>query len=212
MASRVGSYAARVLEAQALRHNRFVGLWRAFGSPGRAAWTEYMRRYGRLHHLGEDCSILPTTVISDPEYVWIGDNVCFSTCTVLGHDGSIAMLDRALGEPLDSVGYVVIRDNVFIGYGAIIMPNVKIGPNAIVAAGSVVAKDVPPETVVGGVPAAPIADWSSHVERIRARTRSFPWYELIEQRGATGFDPELEPELKRRRAEYFFGPNGPASA
>lgn len=211
MASRAGSLVARALEAQALRRNRMVGLWRAFGSPGPVAWTEYMRRHGRLHHLGEECQILPTTVISDPEYVSIGDNVRFSTCTVLGHDGSIAMLDRALGEPLDSVGYVVIHDNVFIGYGAIVMPNVKIGPNAIVAAGSVVVKDVPPETIAGGVPAAPIADWSSHVERIRARTRSLPWYELIEQRGATGFDPALEPELKRRRAEYFFAPDGPAS-
>jgi hypothetical protein len=122
------------------------------------------------------------------------------------------MLDRALGEPLDSVGYVVIRDNVFIGYGAIVMPNVTIGPNAIVAAGSVVVEDVPPETIVGGVPAAPIAGWSSHVERLRERTRALPWYELIEQRGATGFDAELEPELKRLRAEYFFGPGGPASA
>lgn len=212
MANRAGSFAARVLEAQALRHNRFVGLWRTFGSPGRAAWTEYMRRHGGLYHLGEDCSILPTTVISDPEYVSIGNNVRFSTCTVLGHDGSIAMLDKALGEALDSVGYVAIRDNVFVGFGAIIMPNVTIGPNAIVAAGSVVAKDVPPETVVGGVPAAPIGDWSSHVERIRARTRSLPWYELIEQRGASGFDPELEPELKRLRAEHFFAPDGPASA
>jgi acetyltransferase-like isoleucine patch superfamily enzyme len=171
-----------------------------------------MRRHGRLHHLGEECQILPTTVISDPEYVSIGNNVRFSTCTVLGHDGSIAMLDRALGEPLDSVGYVAIRDNVFIGYGAIVMPNVTIGPNAIVAAGSVVVKDVPPETIVGGIPATRIADWSSHVERIRTRTRALPWYELIEQRGATGFDPVLEPELKRRRAEYFFAPDGPASA
>jgi acetyltransferase-like isoleucine patch superfamily enzyme len=212
VASRIGSLAARALERQALRHNRCVGLWRTFGTPGRTTWTEYMRRHGRLHHLGEDCSILPSTVISDPEYVWIGDNVCFSTCTVLGHDGSVAMLDRALGEPLDSVGYVVIRDNVFVGYGAIVMPNVTIGPNAIVAAGSVVVKDVPPRTIVGGVPAVSIGDWDSHVERLRDKTRTLPWYELIERRGATGFDPELEPELKRLRAEHFFGPGGPASA
>jgi acetyltransferase-like isoleucine patch superfamily enzyme len=212
MIGRINSLTGRVLEGQALRHNRFVRLWRAVGAPGPGAWTEYMRRHGRLQHLGEDCSILHTTVITDPEYVSIGDNVRFSACTILGHDGSIAMLDHALGEPLDSVGYVVIHDNVFVGYGAIIMPNVKIGPNAIVAAGSVVVRDVPPNSIVGGVPAERITDWDSHVERLREKTRDLPWFDLIRKRGASGFDPALEPELKRRRAEYFFGPDGPASA
>jgi|SRR3954452_1898753 len=206
------SVVIRALEGQALAHNRFVGAWRTFGNPSPAKWTAYMRRWGRLHHIGENCSIQPSTVFSDPEYVSLGDNVRFSTCTVLGHDGSIAMLDHALGDTLDSVGYVVIHDNVFIGYGAIIMPNVSIGPNAIVAAGSVVTKDVPPNTVVGGVPASGIADFAEHVERIRTRSRSLPWYELISRRGPTGFDAELEPELKRRRADYFFAPGGPASS
>lgn len=207
----IRSRVARVLERQALRHNRFVRAWRAFGSPSSAAWTEYVRRWGGLHRVGEDCSILTSTVFTDPEYVSLGDNVHFSDCTILGHDGSIAMLDHALGETLDSVGYVVIHDNVFIGHGAIVMPNCSIGPNAIVAAGSIVTKDVPPNTVVGGVPASPIAAFDEHVERIRERSRTLPWYELIEQRGPKGFDAELEPELRRRRAEYFFSPDGPAS-
>ncbi|MGH3426273.1 MAG: acyltransferase [Mycobacteriales bacterium] len=211
MKSSFSSLAIRALKAQALTHNRFVRAWRALGDPGPSAWTDYMRRWGRLHHIGEDCSILPSTVFTNPEYVSLGNNVRFSACTILGHDGSIAMLDHALRETLDSVGYVVIRDNVFVGYGAIIMPNVSIGPNAIVAAGSVVTKDVPPNTVVGGVPAAVIADFTEHVERIRVRSRSLPWYELIRQRGPTGFDAELQPELKRQRVEYFFAPDGPAS-
>jgi acetyltransferase-like isoleucine patch superfamily enzyme len=192
-------------------HNRFVRAWRALGNPSSTAWTDYMRRWGGLHRVGEGCSILTSTIFTDPEYVSLGNNVHFSDCTILGHDGSIAMLDHALGEALDSVGYVVIHDNVFIGYGAIVLPNCSIGPNAIVAAGSVVTKDVPPNAVVGGVPAAVIADFDEHVARIRERTHSLPWYELIEQRGPKGFDAELEPELKRRRAEHFFAPGGPAS-
>ena len=207
----VRSGVARVLEGQALKHDRFVRAWRAFGSPSSTAWTRYIRRWGGLHSVGEDCSILLSTVFTDPEYVSLGNNVHFSDCTILGHDGSIAMLDHALGEALDSVGYVVIHDNVFIGHSAIVMPNCSIGPNAIVAAGSVVTKDVAPNTVVGGVPAAPIADFDEHVARIRERSRELPWFELIEQRGPKGFDAALEPELKRRRAEYFFAPGGPAS-
>jgi acetyltransferase-like isoleucine patch superfamily enzyme len=201
----------RALEGQALKHDRFVRAWKALGSPSNTAWTEYMKRWSGLHHVGDDCSILTSTKFTDPEYVWLGDNVHFSDCTILGHDGSIAMLDHALGEALDSVGYVVIRDNVFIGFGAIVMPNCSIGPNAIVAAGSIVTKDVPENTVVAGVPAAPIASFGEHVQRIRERSRALPWYELIEQRGAKGYDAELEPELRRRRAEYFFAPGGPAS-
>ncbi|MBE0426206.1 MAG: acyltransferase [Nitrospirae bacterium] len=48
---------------------------------------------------------------------------------------------------------VVIEDNVWIGYRVIILPGVHIGRNAIIGAGAVVTKDVPPYTVVGGVPA-----------------------------------------------------------
>lgn len=48
---------------------------------------------------------------------------------------------------------IELLDNVFIGANSTIMYNVKIGPNAIVAAGSVVTRDVPEGTIVGGNPA-----------------------------------------------------------
>lgn len=48
---------------------------------------------------------------------------------------------------------VVIRRNAWIGAGAMILPGVTVGENAIVAAGAVVTKDVPDNTVVAGVPA-----------------------------------------------------------
>lgn len=52
-----------------------------------------------------------------------------------------------------SKGDIVVDDDVWIGYGATILSGVHIGQGAIVAAGAVVAKDVPPYAVVGGVPA-----------------------------------------------------------
>jgi len=64
------------------------------------------------------------------------------------------MLNRAYGVKLDSVGKIDIRDNVFVGYGAIVMPNVTIGPNAIVAAGAVVMRgDYPDNSLIAGNPA-----------------------------------------------------------
>jgi acetyltransferase-like isoleucine patch superfamily enzyme len=51
---------------------------------------------------------------------------------------------------------IVIEDDVWIGANAVITDGVRVGKGAVVAAGAVVTKDVPPHTVVGGVPAKPI--------------------------------------------------------
>ena len=55
-----------------------------------------------------------------------------------------------------SKGDIIVDDDVWIGYGSIIMSGVHIGQGAIVAAGAVVTKDVPPYAIVGGVPASVI--------------------------------------------------------
>ncbi len=52
-----------------------------------------------------------------------------------------------------SKGDIVVEDDVWVGYGATVLSGVRIGQGAIVAAGSVVTKDVPPYAIVGGVPA-----------------------------------------------------------
>jgi hypothetical protein len=52
---------------------------------------------------------------------------------------------------------VQIEDDVYIGPGAIILPNVRLGRGAVVTAGSVVSRSVPPMTMVRGNPAQPVA-------------------------------------------------------
>lgn len=61
---------------------------------------------------------------------------------------------RRLG--LEQALPISIGNNVWIGMGAKILPGVKIGDNAVIAAGAVVNKNVDPDTVVAGVPAKPI--------------------------------------------------------
>ena len=56
----------------------------------------------------------------------------------------------------DNKGDTVIGNDVWIGYEAVIMPGVKIGDVAVIGTRAVVTKDVPPYTIVGGVPAKPI--------------------------------------------------------
>lgn len=56
----------------------------------------------------------------------------------------------------DNKGDIIIGNDVWIGYEAVILAGVTIGDGAIIGARAVVTKDVPPYTIVGGVPAAPI--------------------------------------------------------
>jgi len=56
-------------------------------------------------------------------------------------------------EAWDNKGDIVIGNDVWIGYDAIIMPGVKIGDGAIIGTRAIVSKDVPPYTIVGGTPA-----------------------------------------------------------
>ena len=86
-----------------------------------------------------------------------------------------------------------------------------IGPNAIVAAGSVVACDVAEGTVVAGVPAKVVGSFDDLAARLEVRTREFPWWPIIATREGD-FDSELEPELNRLRVEHFFGPQAVAVA
>jgi acetyltransferase-like isoleucine patch superfamily enzyme len=108
----------------------------------------------------------------------IGNNVVFNTDIHIGSINSIEIGDNCLfasriyitdhhhGEPtsqmfklspkdrpLISKGPVVIKNNVWVGEGVAIMPNITIGENSIIATNAVVTKDVPANCVVAGVPA-----------------------------------------------------------
>jgi acetyltransferase-like isoleucine patch superfamily enzyme len=90
---------------------------------------------------------------SEPYLVTIGDH-CEITDGVrfITHDGAVWVL-RDKHPEVDVLGQIVIGNNVFIGFNAIVLPGVTIGDNCVVGAGSVVTKSMPPNSVVAGNPA-----------------------------------------------------------
>lgn len=99
----------------------------------------------------------------------IGRNVSISEYAI------IYSLQHDLDDPNFRVvgGPVVIEDYAFIGARAIILPGIRVGFGAAVAAGAVVTKDVPCHTVVGGVPAKPIRQRAKSLEYTLDYRRAF---------------------------------------
>ncbi len=188
------------LTKNAMQSRRFVGLYRKFCQPSGEEWAVYLKRHNILYAMGDGCAVQINVDITDPKHVRLGNNVHLTGCTLFGHDGSVNMLKQMTGITLDSVGKIDIGDNVFVGHRAIIMPNVTIGSNAIVAAGAVVTRDVPSNTIVGGVPAKSIGTLDAYLKRCEERTAVLPWREFL---SADDFSPATD-ELTRIRCAYFF--------
>jgi len=108
-------------------------------------------RIGKNVFINHDCTFLDIGGITIEDEVLIGPKVSLIT---EGHPLNPAERKALTVKP------IVIKRNAWIGAGAIILPGVTVGENAVVAAGAVVNKDVPSNTVVAGIPAKKVKDIS----------------------------------------------------
>lgn len=135
-----------------------------------------MRAYG-ISVNGTPLWISPDVYVDRLGGVTLGDRCVISKgVRLLTHDFSMDRLaERRLGrsdEELVRLAPVEIGDQAFIGIDSIILPGVTVGAGAIVGAGSVVTKDVPPDTIVAGNPAIVVCDAEVHWNRNIAK---FHW-------------------------------------
>lgn len=132
-----------------------------------ATRAEYLRKLGAT--VGEGCSIIPEDFGSEPYLISIGNHVAIADrVSFVTHDGA-AWVFRGEVPDLQVFGPIVIEDNCVIGRDATLFPNVRIGPNSVVGAGSVVISDVPPNTLVMGVPARPWGSLDKYREKCLQR-------------------------------------------
>lgn len=103
--------------------------------------------------LGDRVYIGPNCVLFGAGGIEIGNDVLISPCVVISSHGHSCDPASPMRLQKSVFKKVVVQDDVWIGSNATLLPGITVGLGSVVAAGAVVSKDVPPGTVVAGVPA-----------------------------------------------------------
>ena len=134
-------------------------------------YVQYLRSKGAV--IGEYTEFLSPihseVDIGRAKYISIGDHcILCSGISIIAHDYSWKVLEDAYGEELPSGGMPIhIGNNVFIGYGSVILPETFIGDNVIIGAGSIVRGKVDSNSVVVGNPAKKVCSYSEYIDKNR---------------------------------------------
>ena len=144
---------------QLKRYYQILRLWTIPSDGGRAEWC---KRHGVYAGVGEKVRIMDRKIPLYARLIRFHNNIqVASNVSFITHDATFSVFNHLKlsdiglwgGKYPEHIACIEIMDNVFIGSNTTILGGVRIGPNAIVAAGSVITKDVPPNSIVGGVPA-----------------------------------------------------------
>ena len=123
--------------------------------------------------IGENVDVLNSKIDGDYGFlISIGNNVTITNATLLAHDASTK---KFLGKT--KIGRIDIGDNVFIGLGAIVLPNSKIGNNVIIGAGCVVSGIVEDNSVMVGNPAKKLCSCDEYLEKHKQKMQAMPIFD-----------------------------------
>ena len=119
--------------------------------------------------VGKDVSFIDTPNFgSEPYLISIGDNTTISfDVAFVNHDGGTRVVRHLPGQNKETViyGKIKIGKNSFIGCRTTILPNVEIGDNVIIGAGSVVTRSIPSNSVAAGVPCKVICTIDEYIDK-----------------------------------------------
>jgi len=118
------------------------------------AWTQ--NGITGIISIGDNVLISPGCQIIAATSITIADNCMLAGHVYISDSDWHGLYDRTTLP--DTSTPVVIEDNVWIGYGAVLLKGITIGRNAVVGAGAVVSQSVPPHTIVAGNPARKIKE------------------------------------------------------
>lgn len=128
------------------------------------------------------------------KHISIGNNVTIAPDVyLLAHDASMYNVKK-----YTRIGKIIIGDNVFIGLRSVVMPNVRIGENSIIGAGSLVNKSIPKNVVAVGNPIKIICSVEDFYKKIDAELDLYPKFE-------EGFSERSISSLKERekKSDYM---------
>lgn len=142
--------------------------------------ASYLKRKNVFMEMGNDCYYHTRDLPAEPYLVKLHDDVRIAAdVRLITHDIASYMINNIseyeqYGKAKYYMGTIEIFDHVMIGAGSKVLPNVKIGPKAIVAAGSIVTKDVPENSVVAGIPARVIGTFDEFAKKRINETQNYP--------------------------------------
>lgn len=167
-----------------------------------SSYIAYLRKIGVK--IGEDVVLyrpLNTTIdIQNPHLLEIGNHIMLTgPVTILTHDYSWSVLKKKYGEILGNQKNTVLKDNIFIGWGATILAGSYIGDYTIIGAGSVVSGYLEGNAVYAGNPARKIMSLDDYYHKRKSKQLEEAVDYVKKYKERFGYTPTM-----KQLNEYFF--------
>lgn len=140
--------------------------------PGGRKRASYLKKHNVFASVGDNVCFQPRYIPIYPELIRLHNNIVIARkVDFVTHDAIHSVLNRLPAEERgqykfgEHIGCIEIMDNVFVGSHSVIMSDIRIGPDVIIASGSIVTKNCEPDSVYAGVPARKIGTMHEYIKK-----------------------------------------------